>query len=174
MRSPFLPMVLGLVALAALGACGTQTAPVTVTPTAAVGTGVPEAVTDGDVDGNIDEQVARYEWLAGGPPATSMPTRTCVTHQPTEEELAGIDPDDFVAHSQLAWQSCFDPDQYQDAPPCTPPPDLPGGGSFLCVEGTPLTQRVVDDWNAFADAEDTASARSLGMTLEEYRAAYPD
>ncbi|MEZ0166510.1 hypothetical protein AB2L27_17255 [Kineococcus sp. LSe6-4] len=156
--------------LLALTACGAGAA----SPAAGTPTDVPTTAPDVDVWTPSPEQIAHEEWLQAGPPATSMPTRTCTRHEPTEEELATTDPDDLVAVSGLSWTSCFDPSAYPGASPCTPPPDLAEGQAFLCVEGPRLTQRVVDDWNAFVDAEDRAAAGRMGMGLEEYRARYVD
>lgn len=163
-------VVLPLFALAlTLTACGAESAPTASAPTSAPTTRPAESTSE-------QERADYDEWLAGGPMATSMPTRTCVTHEPTDEELATADPEDEFAYSDLTWMSCFDPDDFwTEEPQCTPPPDVPEDGTYFCGSyGSPLTQRVVDDWNAFADAEDTAAARQLGMTLQEYREAYPD
>ncbi|WP_432514198.1 hypothetical protein [Kineococcus sp. SYSU DK001] len=158
--------VLPLLALAlTLGACGTQ-------PASPVPTGGP--TTSASEWTPSSEEIAHQEWLQGGPLATSMPTRTCTWHEPTEEERAATDPDDPFASSDLSWTSCFDASAFQTVSTCTPPPDVPEGGSYLCVELPWLTQRVVDDWDAFTLAEDTAAARAWGLTLEEYRAQRPD
>lgn len=165
--------LLPLLALAlTVGACGAEPAPVAAAPTSAPAT---EPATEPD-DAFSAADLAHQDWLAGGPMATSMPTRTCVTHAPTEEELATTDPEDPFASSDLSWSSCFDFEEYWTVEPsCTPPPGVPEDGSYACmIWGSPRTQRVVDDWNAFADREDTAAARQLGLTLEEYRAQYPD
>jgi hypothetical protein len=162
-------VVLPLLALAlTVGACGTESAPVASAPTSAPTTEPDDSFSAADL--------AHQDWLAGGPMATSMPTRTCVTHEPTDEELATTDPGDQFAYSDLSWSSCFDPGSFwTEQPQCTPPADLPEDGTYACgFYGSPLTQRVVDDWNAFADREDTAAARRQGLTLEEYRAQYPD
>ena len=163
MRRAALP----LLALAlTLGACGTEPAPVAAAPTS--------APTTPPADSASDQEWADYdEWLSEGPMATSVPTRTCVTHEPTDEERAGVGPDDT---SELYWRSCFDFDEYWTTEPtCSPPPGIPEDGSYSCMTwGSPRTQRVVDDWNAFADEEDGAAARQSGMTLQEYREAYPD
>ncbi|MEZ0493224.1 hypothetical protein AB2L28_13360 [Kineococcus sp. TBRC 1896] len=156
--------------LLALAACGTQTP----SPSTGAPTDVPTTAPDVDTWTPSPEQIAHDEWLQAGPPATSMPTRTCTRHEPTEEELATTDPDDLLAVSGLSWTSCFDPSTYSTASPCTPPPDLAEGQGFACVEGPRLTQRVVDDWNEFVDTEDRAAARRLGMGLEEYRTRYLD
>lgn len=159
-------VVLPLFALAlTLGACGTGSAPVASAPTSAPTTRPAESASD--------EEWADYdEWLSGGPMATSEPTRTCVTHEPTDDERAEAATNGWDAYSV----SCFDFDQYWTTEPaCPPPPGVAEDEAYSCmIWGSPRTQRVVDDWNAFADEEDTASARQLGMTLEEYRAAYPD
>lgn len=103
--------------------------------------------------------------------ATSMPSRTCTWHQPTDEELATTVPDD---QDGLYWMSCFDPTVYEGDSMCTPPPDLPPDGTYACIVEPKLTQRVVDDWNQFVDTEDRASAEREGLTLEEYRRQNPD
>jgi hypothetical protein len=105
--------------------------------------------------------------------ATSMPTRTCVTEAATGDERAEAAAGGWDPYSL----SCFNAgDEYWTTQPsCTPPPGQDSDDAYYCgTYGSPLTQRVVDDWNAFADEEDGAAARQLGMTLQEYRAAYPD
>ena len=172
-----LVLVLPLAALALLlGSCGTEA----VTSSSASSSDVPAAApttAPEEADGGwtpSPEEVAHEEWLQGGPMATSMPTRTCVSHQPTDEELAATDPDDPDTTSGSSWTSCFDPGAYQTASACTPPPDLPADGTYICIALPNLTQRVVDDWNRYADAEDRAGAQQLGLSLEEYREQYPD
>ncbi|RYZ25122.1 MAG: hypothetical protein EOP01_10745 [Propionibacteriaceae bacterium] len=169
-----LVLVLPLAALALLlGSCGTEAAS---SSSVVSSTGAPTTAPTGtDVGETLSpEEVAHEEWLQGGPMATSMPTRTCTSHQPTDEELATTDPDDSEATSGLYWMSCFDQDAFQTASPCTPPPDPPADGSYVCVEKPNLTQRVVDDWNEYAEAEDRAGAQQLGLSLEEYWEQYPD
>jgi len=170
-----LVLALSLAALALLlGSCGTGAA--TSSPSTVSSAGAPTTAPAGTDGGETSspEEIAHEEWLQGGPMATSMPTRTCTSHQPTDEELATTDPADPDATSGLYWMSCFDPDAFQTASACTPPPDLPADGSYICVEKPYLTQRVVDDWNQYADAEDRAGAKQLGLSLEQYREQYPD
>jgi len=170
-----LVLVLPLAAFALLlGSCGTEAA--TSSPSAVSSTNAPTtAPTEADGgETTSPEEIAREEWLQGGPMATSMPTRTCTSHQPTNEELATTDPTDLDATSSLYWMSCFDADAFQTASPCTPPADLPADGTYFCGEKPYLTQRVIDDWNQYADAEDRAGAKQLGLSLEQYREQYPD
>ncbi|WP_432522722.1 hypothetical protein [Kineococcus sp. SYSU DK006] len=171
-----LVLVLPLAALSLLlGSCGTEAA--TSSPSASASSTSEPTTAPGEGEGgwtSSPEEIARQEWLQGGPMATSMPTRTCTYHQPTGDELASTDPDDPDAISRLYWMSCFDPDAYQTVSACTAPPDLPADGTYICVEKPNLTQRVVDDWNQYAEAEDRASAEQLGLSLEEYREQYPD
>ncbi|PRY11550.1 hypothetical protein [Kineococcus rhizosphaerae] len=166
-------LVLPLASLVlALGACGTQPAPGSSAASAAP-TSEPTSSDDWtQTPEEAAEEAAHFDWLQGGPMATSMPTRTCVFQDDSEEgDTTPADPEEtFVPSSS----SCFDPQQYQTESNCTPPPDLPEGGTYGCIDFQLLTQRLVDDWNRYADAEDARNAARYGLTLEEFRAENPD
>ncbi|GAB3456987.1 hypothetical protein AB1207_17925 [Kineococcus endophyticus] len=163
---PVLVLPLAALVLTA-AACGSQSAaPVAGASPSGSATSAPDASSAQE-----DADAARFEWLQGGPMATSMPSRTCTWHQPTDEELSTTAPDE---HDGLYWTSCFDPTEYEGDSMCTPPADLPPDGTYACFVEPKLTQRVVDDWNQFVDTEDRASARRLGLSLQEYREQHPD
>lgn len=149
-------LVLPLAALVlTLAACGNLSAPPTAEPT-------PSGSPTGPATTAPQDPGPESDWSRSGPLATSMPTRTCVLQESQVE--AGI---------RTLSTTCFDPSTYATEEPCAPPSGMTSG-IFLCVERPKLTQRVVDEWNRFADDEDRASAERQGLTLEEYRRQNPD